>query len=84
LAGPGSMTFAMIAFIESPGIGRVYLFAAIILSVICGAMLLSISPFIQKILGDEFTRGLEKVTAIVVSFIALEMIMSGIRVYFYS
>jgi len=84
LAGPGSMTFAMIAFLESPGVGRVYLFAAIILSVICGAMLLSVSSFIPKILGNEFTRGLEKITAIVVSFIALEMIMSGIQGYFFT
>ena len=83
LAGPGSMTFAMIVFLESPGFEKIYLFAAIILSVICGAMLLSISSFIQKILGNEFTRGLEKVTAIIVSFIALEMIMSGIKGYFF-
>ena len=77
------MTFAMITFIVSPGFERVCLFAAIILSVICGAVLLSISSFIQKILGNEFTRGLEKIMAIIVSFIALEMIMSGIGGYFF-
>lgn len=84
LAGPGSMTFAMIAFVELAGVERVYLFAAIILAVLCGVVLLSLSSFIHKMLGQEFTRGLEKITAIVVSFIALEMIMSGIRVYFFS
>ena len=42
------------------------------------------SSVINRLLGYEFTRGLEKITAVIVSFIALEMIMSGIKTYFFA
>ncbi len=84
LAGPGSMTFAMIAWIDLPGWEKLYLVAALILAVIAGAALLLASSVINRLLGYEFTRGLEKITAVIVSFIALEMIMSGIKTYFFA
>lgn len=84
LAGPGSMTFAMIAWLDLPGWEKLYLVAALILAVIAGAALLLASSAINRLLGYEFTRGLEKITAVIVSFIALEMIMSGIKTYFFA
>ena len=84
LAGPGSMTFAMIAWLDLPGWEKLYLVAALILAVIAGAALLLASSVINRLLGYEFTRGLEKITAVIVSFIALEMIMSGIKTYFFA
>ena len=84
LAGPGSMTFAMIAWIDLPGWGKLYLVAALVLAVVAGAALLLASSVINRLLGYEFTRGLEKITAVIVSFIALEMIMSGIKTYFFA
>ena len=84
LAGPGSMTFAMIAWIDLPGWEKLYLVAALVLAVIAGAALLLASSVINRLLGYEFTRGLEKITAVIVSFIALEMIMSGIKAYFFA
>ena len=62
----------------------VVLVAALILAVIAGAALLLASSVINRLLGYEFTRGLEKITAVIVSFIALEMIMSGIKTYFFA
>ena len=84
LAGPGSMTFAMLAWLDLPGWEKLYLVAALILAVIAGAALLLASSVINRLLGYEFTRGLEKITAVIVSFIALEMIMSGIKTYFFA
>ena len=84
LAGPGSMTFAMIAWLDLPGWEKLYLVAALVLAVIAGAALLLASSVINRLLGYEFTRGLEKITAVIVSFIALEMIMSGIKAYFFA
>jgi len=84
LAGPGSMTFAMIAFLGLEGIEKAYLFVAIVLAVLFGAGLLSLSSLVHKFLGPEFARGLEKITAVVISFVALEMIMSGIKTFFFS
>ena len=84
LAGPGSMTFAMIAWLDLPGWEKLYLVAALILAVFAGAALLLASSIINRLLGYKFTRGLEKITAVIVSFIALEMIMSGIKAYFFA
>ena len=82
LAGPGSMTFGMISFLKFEGFAKIYLISAVTAAVILGALLLSISSYIDRILGPEFTRGLEKIMAIVVSFLSLEMIMSGVKGYF--
>lgn len=84
LAGPGCMTFAMVKYLELPSEGRFMLFVAIGCSVVAGAALLSVSSVILKAFGRAFTRGLEKLTAVVVSFIALEMVMSGLKMYFQS
>lgn len=83
LAGPGSMTFGMISYLKLHGAEKFYLIAAVISAVIAGALLLSVSSLIDRILGQEFTKGLEKIMAIVVSFISLEMIMSGVKGYFF-
>ena len=84
LSGPGTMTFAIVSNLELAGFEKLYLYVSILLAVICGALLLSASSYVYKLLGKEFTRGLEKITAVVVSFIALEMIMSGIKAYFFT
>jgi len=83
LAGPGSITFAMILWLELPSVEKVYLVGAIVVVSIVGAIVLSLSVFIHSFLGPALTRGLEKITAVVVSFIAIEMIMRGIKHYFF-
>ncbi|HPF06908.1 MAG TPA: MarC family protein, partial [Spirochaetota bacterium] len=83
LAGPGSMTFGMISYLKLQGAEKFYLITAIVTAVVAGALLLSISAAIDRLLGQEFTKGLEKIMAIIVSFISLEMIMSGVKGYFY-
>jgi multiple antibiotic resistance protein len=83
LAGPGSMTFGMISYLKLQGAEKFYLIAAVVTAVITGALLLSVSALIDRLLGQEFTKGLEKIMAIIVSFISLEMIMSGVKGYFY-
>jgi len=83
LAGPGSMTFGMISYLGLYKWDILYLLASVISAVIIGSILLSASSFIERLLGTEFVRGMEKIMAILVSFIALEMMMSGIKAYFF-
>ncbi len=83
LAGPGSMSFAMISFMSLEGFEKFYLILAIFLASLLSGIVLSMSSLLHKILGEESIRAMEKVTAIIISFIALEMIMSGIKVYFF-
>ena len=83
LAGPGSMSFAMISFLNATGTSKISVLIAIVITVILGAITLSLSTYIYKLFGENFTRGLEKITAVIISFIALEMIMSGIKAYFF-
>jgi multiple antibiotic resistance protein len=83
LAGPGSMSFAMITFLNATGLTKIWVLSAIFITSLFGAITLTLSSYIQEILGKNFVRGLEKVTAVIISFIALEMIMSGIQGYFF-
>jgi multiple antibiotic resistance protein len=83
LAGPGSMAFAMITFIELQGVEKLFLPLAIFLTFLIGAAVLASSSLLNKIFGKEFIRGLEKVTAILLAVIASEMIMNGIQLYFF-
>jgi len=41
------------------------------------------SSALHRLLGKEFVRGLEKVTAVILAMIAAEMIMDGIKRYFF-
>lgn len=83
LAGPGSMTFGMISYLGLQGLDKFYFIISVAAAVIIGAMLLALSSYIERLLGTEFVRGLEKIMAVLVSFIALEMMMSGIKSYFF-
>jgi len=83
LAGPGSITYAMVSSLELHGTDQLYLLAAIGMAVVGGTIVLAASALLHRLLGAEFTRGLEKMTAVVVSFIALEMILSAIRSYLF-
>ena len=64
LAGPGSMSFAMISYVNADGAGRIGVILAIIAASIVGAILLAFAGAITKLLGKEVLRGLERITAI--------------------
>jgi multiple antibiotic resistance protein len=83
LAGPGSMSFAMISYVDANGFDKMLVLGAVILASLTGACLLSFSAVISRALGKEPIRGLEKITAILLAVIACEMIMSGIKGYFF-
>lgn len=82
LAGPGSMTFAAISYMDLLGAEKLLMLAAVLAAALLGALLFALSSTIDRLLGPDFTRGLEKVTGVIISFIALEMIMGGLRGYF--
>lgn len=83
LAGPGSMTFGMVTYLGLKEWEKLYLIISIASAVLIGSLLFSFSLYIEKLLGTEFVTGMEKIVAILVSFIALEMLMSGIKSYFF-
>jgi|CXWL01.1.fsa_nt_gi multiple antibiotic resistance protein len=83
LAGPGSMSFAMISFIQLQGSEKFLIPMAMVMVFILGASLLACSSWLNRILGKEFVRGLEKVTAVLLAVIASEMILKGIKMYFF-
>jgi multiple antibiotic resistance protein len=83
LAGPGSMSFAMILYVGANSIDKILILLAIVLATIVGALVLTFSVYLSKLLGREPIRGIEKVTAILMAVIASQMIMSGIKGYFF-
>lgn len=83
LAGPGSMSFAMISYLGLEGVEKIYFLAAILAVSLAGAIILAVSSRINDLLGKEFMRGFEKIMAIIISFIAVQMIMDGIKAYFF-
>jgi multiple antibiotic resistance protein len=82
LAGPGSMSFAMISFANADAVGRVGVVLAIIAASAVGAILLALAGEITKLLGKEALRGIERITAILLAIIAAQMIMLGIKAFF--
>ena len=77
------MSFAMISYVDANGFDKMLVLGAVILASLTGACLLSFSAVISRALGKEPIRGLEKITAILLAVIACEMIMSGIKGYFF-
>jgi small neutral amino acid transporter SnatA (MarC family) len=60
LAGPGSMTFGMISYLKLQGAEKFYLIAAVVTAVVAGALLLSVSTLIDRMLGRSSQRGLRR------------------------
>jgi multiple antibiotic resistance protein len=83
LAGPGSMVFAMIKFLELDGVNKLMIPLAILAVIVVGAATLAVSSYLDKVFGKEFIRGLEKLTAVLLAVIASEMVMEGIKLYFF-
>lgn len=83
LAGPASMSFAMISFVEAANNEKLLIPIAILIVSIIGSVTLAFSSLINQILGKEFIRALEKLTAIILSVIASQMILDGIKLFFF-
>lgn len=82
LAGPGSMSYAMVAYVNARGADRLAVVLAIVVAAIVGAILLALAGILTRLLGREVLRGLERITAILLAIIAAQMIMVGVRAFF--
>lgn len=82
LAGPGSMSYAMVAYVNTDTTGRMAVILAIVVASAAGAVLLALAGAITKFLGKEVLRGVERIAAILLSIIAAQMIMLGIHAFF--
>jgi small neutral amino acid transporter SnatA (MarC family) len=76
------MAFAMIAYLQLESSDKFLVPLSILIVFIVGALVLASASVLNKLLGKEFVRGLEKVTAVLLAIIASEMIMNGVRLYF--
>lgn len=83
LAGPGCMSYAMVTFITLPDEQKWLIVPAMAGIYVVGTVLLIGSAFLNRMLGKEFVRGLEKVTAVFLAIIAAEMVMQGIKLFFF-
>jgi small neutral amino acid transporter SnatA (MarC family) len=73
----------MISYLSLAGAERFYFLAAILAVSLSGALILAVSSYINDLFGKEFMRGFEKIMAVIISFIAVQMIMDGIKAYFF-
>lgn len=83
LAGPGSMSLAMISYIDLIGLEKLLLLPIMMTIFILGVLTLSFAGVIKRFIGREFVKGLNKLIAIFLVMIAAEMILSGIKLYFF-
>ena len=82
LAGPGSMSYAMVAYVNARGADRLAVILAIVAASVLGAVLLALAGVLTKLLGKEVLRGVERITAILLAIIAAQMIMVGVKAFF--
>lgn len=82
LAGPGSMSYAMVAYVNAHGADRLAVISAIVAASAVGAVFLALSGVLTRLLGKEILRGVERLAAILLAIIAAQMIMVGVKAFF--
>ena len=79
IAGPGSLATAMI---YSRTVPIAQLLPPIFIALFLSMCLLLLLPLLKKILGMKFLGALERLMGMILVLIAIEMICSGIKVFF--
>jgi multiple antibiotic resistance protein len=80
IVGPGGMVLMMLYSQESPGItGKLILIGIAFLVTLSVILVLSVSDYISKIMGEIGVLVLTKVMGLLLTAIAFEMLVSGVR-----
>lgn len=79
IAGPGVMTFIMI---RSSEVNNSFEITCSLLIAFTGIILvMTMAPYLQKLLGKKGLDALEQVMGMVIAFIAVEMLVKGFQAY---
>ncbi len=82
LAGPSAMATVLLLASRQPGLLVEWVAALAVAMLISGAVLLS-AGHIRRLLGDSVVSALEKLMGLVLTAIAVEMILAGLKRYFF-
>ena len=82
LAGPSAMATVLLLASRQPGLLMEWVAALAVAMAISGAVLL-LADRIRRLLGDSVVSALEKLMGLVLTSIAVEMILAGLKRYFF-
>ena len=82
LAGPSAMATVLLLASRQPGLLLEWVAALTVAMLVSGAVLLSAGR-IRRLLGDSVVSALEKLMGLVLTAIAVEMILAGLKRYFF-
>lgn len=82
LAGPSAMATVLLLASRQPGLLMEWVAALAVAMAISGAVLL-LADRIRRLLGDSVVSALEKLMGLVLTAIAVEMILAGLKRYFF-
>jgi MarC family membrane protein len=81
LAGPSAMATVLLLASRQPGLLMEWVAALTVAMLVSGAVLL-LAERIRRLLGDSVVSALEKLMGLVLTAIAVEMILAGLKRYF--
>jgi MarC family membrane protein len=82
LAGPSAMATVLLLASRQPGRLVEWVAALSVAMIVSGAVLLLAGP-IRRLLGDSVVAAIEKLMGLVLTAIAVEMILAGLKRYFF-
>ena len=82
LAGPSAMATVLLLASRQPGLLMEWVAALAVAMAISGAVLL-LADRIRRLLGDSVVSALEKLMGLVLTSLAVEMILAGLKRYFF-
>ena len=82
LAGPSAMATVLLLASRQPGLLVEWVAALTVAMLVSGAVLL-LAERIRKLLGDSVVSAIEKLMGLVLTAIAVEMILAGLKRYFF-
>jgi len=82
LAGPSAMATVLLLASRQPGLLVEWVAALTVAMVVSGAVLL-LAGRIRRLLGDSVVSAIEKLMGLVLTAIAVEMILAGLKRYFF-
>ena len=81
LAGPSSMAFVILASSQYPG-EKLSLIASLTIATVFTTLVLVMSDYLRNILGSRGLRAVERLMGMILTTLAVQMLLSGIKTYF--
>jgi len=81
LAGPSSMAFVILASTQFPS-AKKDIFIALVIACVITTTILVLSDYLRKILGNRVLRAIERLMGMILTTLAVQMLLTGIKDYF--